>query len=329
MLTRRHALALTAASAAFAVAPFTRASAQSVTLRSADIHPDGYPTVESVKFFGQYLQDKTNGRVKVQVFSSGQLGQEKDTIEQTRFGVIDLNRVNTAPFNNLIPETAVLGLPFLFRSVQHMYSVVDGPIGAEIGKAFEPHGLIVLGFFDSGARSMYNSKRPINTLADMKGMKIRVQQSDLFIALINALGANATPMPFGELYSALQTGLVDGAENNFPSYESVKHYEVAKYFSLTEHSMAPEVFCMSKRSWDKLSADDQKLFREAGKAATLKMRELWAKRDAEAKEKVIKGGALINEVDKQPFIDAMKPVYDKFVTSEKMKDLVARIKATA
>lgn len=325
MLTRRHALAL---AAALVAAPLSLAQAQTITLRSADIHPDGYPTVEAVKYFGQVVEQKTNGRIKVQVFNSGQLGQEKDTIEQTRFGVIDLNRVNTAPFNNLIPETAVLGLPFLFRSVEHMYHVVDGPLGAEIGKAFEPHGMVVLGFFDSGARSMYNSKRPINTLADMKGLKIRVQQSDLFIALINALGANATPMPFGELYSGLQTGVVDGAENNYPSYESVKHYEVAKYYSLTEHSMAPEVFVMSKRAWDKLSADDQKMFKEAGIAATMKMRELWAKRDLDAKEKVIKGGAIINTVDKQPFIDAMKPVYDKFVTTDKMKDLVAKIKAT-
>ncbi|WP_341991600.1 TRAP transporter substrate-binding protein [Azorhizobium sp. AG788] len=325
MLTRRHALAL---AAALVAAPLSLAQAQTITLRSADIHPDGYPTVEAVKYFGQVVEQKTNGRIKVQVFNSGQLGQEKDTIEQTRFGVIDLNRVNTAPFNNLIPETAVLGLPFLFRSVEHMYHVVDGPLGAEIGKAFEPHGMVVLGFFDSGARSMYNSKRPINTLADMKGLKIRVQQSDLFIALINALGANATPMPFGELYSGLQTGVVDGAENNYPSYESVKHYEVAKYYSLTEHSMAPEVFVISKRAWDKLSADDQKMFKEAGLAATLKMRELWAKRDLDAKEKVIKGGAIINTVDKQPFIDAMKPVYEKFVTTDKMKDLVAKIKAT-
>lgn len=325
MLTRRHAIALAAALSLASVVP---AAAQSVTLRSADIHPDGYPTVEAVKYFGEVVSQKTNGRIKVQVFNSGQLGQEKDTIEQTRFGVIDLNRVNTAPFNNLIPETAVLGLPFLFRSVDHMYHVVDGPLGEEIAKAFEPHGMIVLGFFDSGARSMYNSKRPIKTLEDMKGMKIRVQQSDLFIAMINALGANATPMPFGELYSALQTGLVDGAENNYPSYDSVKHYEVAKYFSLTEHSMAPEVFVMSKRSWDKLTPADQALFKDAGKQATLKMRELWAKRDAESKERVIKGGALINEVDKKPFIDAMKPVYDKFVTSDKMKSLVERIRAT-
>lgn len=325
MLTRRHAVAL---AAALTLAPLVPAYAQSVTLRSADIHPDGYPTVEAVKYFGQVLEQKTNGKYKVQVFFSGQLGQEKETIEQTRFGVIDLNRVNTAPFNNLIPETAVLGLPFLFRSVEHMYHVVDGPLGEEIGKAFEPHGLVVLGFFDSGARSMYNSKRPIKTLADMKGMKIRVQQSDLFISMINALGANATPMPFGELYSALQTGLVDGAENNYPSYESVKHYEVAKFYSLTEHSMAPEVFVMSKMAWDKLSPADQKLFKEAGKDATLKMRELWAKRDADAKAIVIKGGAQINELDKQPFIDAMKPVYDKFVTSDKMKSLVERIRAT-
>lgn len=325
MLTRRHAFALAAALSLASVVP---AAAQSVTLRSADIHPDGYPTVEAVKYFGEIVSQKTNGRLKVQVFNSGQLGQEKDTIEQTRFGVIDLNRVNTAPFNNLIPETAVLGLPFLFRSVDHMYKVVDGPLGEEIAKAFEPHGMIVLGFFDSGARSMYNSKRPIKTLEDMKGMKIRVQQSDLFIAMINALGANATPMPFGELYSALQTGLVDGAENNYPSYESVKHFEVAKYYSLTEHSMAPEVFVMSKRSWDKLTPADQALFKDAGKQATLKMRDLWAKRDADAKAIVVKGGAVINEVDKKPFIDAMKPVYDKFVTSDKMKSLVERIRAT-
>lgn len=332
MLTRRRltsravALALSGLALSGLALSALPAMAQT-TLRSADIHPDGYPTVESVKYFGEIIEKKSYGKYKVQVFSSGQLGGEKDTIEQTRFGVIDLNRVNTAPFNNLIPETAVLGMPFLFRSTDHMYKVVDGPIGAEIAKAFEPHGLVVLGFFDSGARSMYNSKKPIKTLDDMKGMKIRVQQSDLFIAMINALGANATPMPFGELYSGLQTGLVDGAENNYPSYDSVKHYEVAKYYSLTEHSLAPEVFVMSKRAFDKLSPDEQKMFKEAGLEATKKMRELWAKRDVEAKDHVVKGGAIINEVDKKPFIDAMKPVYDKFVTTDKMKDLVARIRA--
>lgn len=329
MLTRRRltsrAAALALSGLALAAMPALPAMAQT-TLRSADIHPDGYPTVDLVKYFERSSRRRPTASIRCRS-SPPASSAAKDTIEQTRFGVIDLNRINTAPFNNLIPETAVLGMPFLFRSVDHMYKVVDGPIGAEIAKAFEPHGLVVLGFFDSGARSMYNSKKPIKTLDDMKGMKIRVQQSDLFIAMINALGANATPMPFGELYSGLQTGLVDGAENNYPSYDSVKHYEVAKYYSLTEHSLAPEVFVMSKRAFDKLSPEDQKIFKEAGLEATKKMRELWAKRDIEAKDRVVKGGAIINEVDKKPFIDAMKPVYDKFVTTDKMKDLVARIRA--
>jgi tripartite ATP-independent transporter DctP family solute receptor len=328
MPTRRHALALVAALAALPLATAPLA-AQELVLRSADIHPDGYPTVESVKYFGEIVAEKTGGRIKIEVFPSGQLGQEKDTIEQTRFGVIDMNRINMAPFNNLIPETGILSLPFLFQSEDHMHKVVDGPIGQEIAKAFEPHDLVLLAFFDSGSRSMYNSRHPINSLEDMKGMKIRVQQSDLFIALIDALGANATPMPFGELYSALQTGVVDGAENNFPSYDSVKHYEVAKFYSLTEHSMSPEAFVISKAAWDKLSPEDQAIFREAGVEATKKMRELWKQREEAAKQRVIEGGAVVNEVDKTPFIEAMGPVYEKFVTTPEMKDLVERIRAEA
>jgi tripartite ATP-independent transporter DctP family solute receptor len=306
----------------------TAAHAQNITLRSADIHPDGYPTVEAVKYFGQLLEQRTNGRIKVQVFPSQQLGQEKDTIDQTRFGVIDLNRINMAPFNNLIPETFVPALPFIFKSVAHMRAVMDGPIGDEILKAFEPHGLVALAFYDSGARSFYNSKRPINTPADMKGLKIRVQQSDLFIDLVKALGANATPMPAGEVYSAIQTGVVDGAENNWPSYDSFRHAEVAKFYSKTEHSMSPEVFVMSKISYDKLSPDDQKLVRQAAKDSVVKMRELWEAREKASEAKVRAAGSQVNEVDKQAFIEAMKPVYDKYVTNPKLKDMVARIQAT-
>jgi tripartite ATP-independent transporter DctP family solute receptor len=298
------------------------------TLRSADIHPDGYPTVEAVKHFGSLLEKKTNGRYKVQVFHSAQLGQEKDTIEQTRFGVIDLNRINMGPFNNLIPETFVPALPFIFRSVEHMRKTMDGPIGDQILKAFEPHGLVALAFYDSGARSFYNSKRPINTPADMKGMKIRVIQSDLFLDLVNALGANATPMPPGEVYSALQTGVVDGAENNWPSYESFRHFEVAKFYSLSEHSMSPEVLVMSKKSFDKLSTADQKAVRDSAKESVAKMRELWEAREKVAEQKIRSSGNQINPVDKQPFIDAMKPVYEKYVKDAKLKELVARIQAT-
>lgn len=325
MLNRRSFSAL--AGVVFAAMLAASAQAQNVTLRSTDIHPDGYPTIEAVKYMGQLLEQRTSGKVKINVFHSAQLGQEKDTIEQTRFGVIDLNRINMAPFNNLIPATNVPSLPFIFRSVDHMRKVMDGPIGDNLLKEFEKHDLIGLAFYDSGSRSFYNGKRAINTPADMKGMKIRVQQSDMFVALVQALGGNATPMPFGEVYSGLQTGVIDGAENNWPSYESTRHFEVSKFYSLTEHSLSPEVLVMSKRSFDKFSAADQALIKTAAKESVAKMRELWDAREKASEAKVKAGGAQVNAVEKQAFIDAMKPVYDKFVTDAKLKDMVAAIQA--
>ena len=324
MLTKRMFSAL--AGAAILAAATTGAAAQTV-LRSTDIHPTDYPTVEAVRHISKLLEERTKGRIKINVFHSAQLGNEKDTIEQTRFGVIDLNRINMAPFNNLIPATNVPSLPLIFRSVEHMRKVMDGPIGDSILKEFEKHDLVGLAFYDSGSRSFYNSKRPINTPADMKGMKIRVQQSDMFVALVSALGANATPMAFGEVYSALQTGVIDGAENNWPSYESTKHFEVSKFYSLTEHSLSPEVLVMSKRSFDKLSKEDQEIMKAAAKESVAKMRELWDAREKASEAKVKAGGAVINAVEKQPFIDAMKPVYDRFVTDPALKDLVAKIQA--
>ncbi len=297
------------------------------TLRSTDIHPTDYPTVEAVRFMGKLLEERTKNRLKINVFHSAQLGNEKDTIEQTRFGVIDINRINMAPFNNLIPATNVPSLPFIFRSVAHMRTVMDGPIGEGLLKEFEKHDLVGLAFYDSGSRSFYNSKRAINSPADMKGLKIRVQQSDMFVALVSALGANATPMAFGEVYSALQTGVIDGAENNWPSFESTKHFEVSKFYSLTEHSLSPEVLVMSKRSYDKLSAEDQGIIKAAAKESVAKMRELWDAREKASEAKVKAGGALVNAIEKQPFIDAMKPVYDKFVVDPALKDMVAKIQA--
>ena len=325
MLTRRTVSALVGA--AFIATTAGAVQAQNVTLRSTDIHPDGYPTIEAVKYMGQLLDQRTNGRIKINVFHSAQLGQEKDTIDQTRFGVIDMNRINMAPFNNLIPATNIPSLPFIFRSVDHMRKVMDGPIGDNLLKDFEKHDLIGLAFYDSGSRSFYNGKRPIGSPADMKGMKIRVQQSDMFVALVSALGANATPMPFGEVYSALQTGVIDGAENNWPSYESTRHFEVSKFYSMTEHSLSPEVLVMSKRSFDKFNAADQALIKAAAKESVAKMRALWDAREKESEAKVKAGGAQINAVEKQPFIDAMKPVYDKFVTDPKLKETVAAIQA--
>jgi tripartite ATP-independent transporter DctP family solute receptor len=325
MTTRR--LLLGCAMAVLMLPALLAPAVAQTTLRSTDIHPDGYPTVEAVKHIGKVLEERTKGRLKINVFHSGQLGTEKDTIEQTRFGVIDMNRINMAPFNNLIPATNIPSLPFIFRSVDHMRKVMDGPIGDSILKEFEKHDLVGLAFYDSGSRSFYNSKRPITKPDDMKGLKIRVQQSDMFVALVSALGANATPMAFGEVYSALQTGVIDGAENNWPSYDSTKHFEVSKFYSMTEHSLSPEVLVMSKRSFDRLSKEDQEAVRTAARESVKVMRDLWDAREKTSEAKVKAGGAQVNSVDKQPFIDAMKPVYDRFVTDAALKKLVSDIQA--
>ncbi|TIM36674.1 MAG: TRAP transporter substrate-binding protein [Mesorhizobium sp.] len=302
------------------------ASAQTV-LRSSDTHPDGYPTVEAVKYFGELVKERTAGRYSVDVYHSAQLGEEKDTIEQVRSGVIDLNRVSMAPFNGLIPETTVPSLPYIFRSEDHMHKVMDGPVGDQIAAAFEQVGLVLLAFYDGGARSFYNSKKPINTVADMAGLKFRVIQSDIFVDMVAALGANATPMPYGEVYSAIETGVIDGAENNFPSYDTAKHAEVAKYYSLDEHTMVPEAFVMAKSSWDKLTPEDQAIFKAAAKKSVAKQRELWAAKVKESRAKVEAAGSQITTPDKQPFIDAMGPVYDKHVKDDKLKAMVEAIRA--
>jgi tripartite ATP-independent transporter DctP family solute receptor len=304
------------------------ASAHATDFRSTDIHPDGYPTVDAVKYMGTVLNKLTNGKDSIKVFNNSALGAEKDTIEQTKIGAVAMTRVNIAPMNNICPTTVVPTMPFLFRSKEHMRAVLDGPIGEEILKSCEAQGFIGLAYYDSGARSMYTVKKPIKTLADAKGLKIRVQQSDLWVALLEAMGANATPMPFGEVYTALKTGLVDGAENNFPSYESSRQFEVAKYYSKTEHSMAPEVLLFSKRVFDALSPDDQKAIRQAAKESVPFMRKLWDEREEKSLATVKAAGSQIIEVDKASFQAAMKPVYDKFLADPKLRDLVKRIQDT-
>jgi len=314
--------------AAFAFGSLLIGSANAETvLRSSDTHPDGYPTVEAVKYMGDLLKQRTDGRYSLEVYHSAQLGEEKDTIEQTQSGVIDLDRVSMGPFNGIVPETAVPSLPYMFRSVEHMRHVMDGPIGDEILKAFEAHNLVGLAFYDSGARSFYNTTKDIASMADMKGMKFRVIQSDVFVDMVNALGANATPMAYGEVYSALQTGVIDGAENNWPSFESAKHYEVAKHYTLDEHQIVPEVLVMSKASWDKLSPEDQAIVRQAAKDSVVKMRELWDAQEKKSRDIVEKAGVKVSGIDKQPLIDAMKPVYDKYLSTPELKDLAARIQA--
>lgn len=307
----------------------TAATACEVTLRSSDTHPDGYPTVVAVQKMGEMLKERTGDRLCIDVFHSAQLGEEKDTIEQTQFGVIDMNRVSLGPFNNIIEETKIPSLPYIFRSVDHMHKVMDGPVGQQILDAFTAHDLIGLAFYDGGSRSFYNSQKPINSMADLAGMKFRVMQSDLFVDMVAALGANATPMPYGEVYSSIQTGVIDGAENNWPSYDSSGHFEVAKYYTLDEHLIVPEVLVMAKSSFDKLSAEDQAAVRQAAKDSVPVMRELWAAREEESAAKVRAAGAeIVTNIDKTPFIEAMVPVYQKYVTTPVLQKMVVDIQAT-
>ncbi|MDR2326958.1 MAG: TRAP transporter substrate-binding protein [Acidovorax sp.] len=296
--------------------------------RASDIQPEDYPTVLAIKFMGERLKALSGGKHSIRVYPSGSLGGEKETIEQTKIGALAMVRVNVGAMNNVCSETIVPTMPFLFRSKEHMHKVLDGAVGDEILKACEKQGLVGLAFYDSGARSIFTAKKPVRSFADMKGMKVRVQQSDLWVSMLEAMGANATPMPMGEVYTGLKTSLIDAAENNYPTYESSRAFEVAKYFSKTEHSMAPEIVLFSKRSFDKLSPQEQAWIRQAAKESVPYMRRLWAEREAQSLALVKAGGAEIIEIDKAPFQAAMRPVYDKFITDAKLKDLVKRVQDT-
>ncbi|WP_310462882.1 TRAP transporter substrate-binding protein [Sphaerotilus sp.] len=303
-------------------------SAQAAEFRSADIHnSDEYPTVAAVKYMSQLLEQKSGGKHKIKVFNKGALGTEKETIDQVKIGALEMTRVNISPMNAVCAKTLVPTMPFLFHSVEHMRASLDGPAGEEILKSCEDQGFIGLAFYDSGARSLY-AKRPIKTVADVKGMKVRVQQSDLWVALVGAMGGNATPMPFGEVYTGLKTGLIDAAENNIPSYDSVKHYESAKYYSRTEHSMAPEMLLMSKITWDKLPKAEQDMVRAAAKESVAFQRKKWDEQETKSLAAVKAGGAEIAEVDKKSFQAVMGPVYDKFMTTPDLKRLVKTIQDT-
>ena len=294
--------------------------------RSADVHPTDYPTVEAVRQMGKVLKEQSKDKLGVKVFASGALGSERDTIEQLKIGGLDMMRINAAALNNIVPETLAISMPFVFRDTAHMRQVLDGPIGDDILAAMQAQGMVGLAFYDSGARSVYTVKKPVRTLADLKGLKIRVQPSDLFVAMIEAIGANPTPMPYGEVYTALKTGIVDGAENNWPSYESSRHFEAAKYYNMTEHSMVPEVLVFSKKIWDTLPPADQALVRRAAKDSVPFLRRLWDEREAKSRKVVEAAGVqVVNIPDKKPFVDAMGPVYDKFANTPTLKELVKRI----
>lgn len=322
MKTPKTLLVITAALAMLPLA------AQATEFRSADTHnADDYPTVAAVRYMSELLDKKSAGKHKIKVFNKQALGSEKETIDQVKIGALDFTRVNVGPMNAICPLTQVPTMPFLFSSIAHMRKSLDGPVGDEILKSCESAGFIGLAFYDSGARSIY-AKKPIKTVADAKGLKIRVQQSDLWVALVSAMGANATPMPYGEVYTGLKTGLIDAAENNIPSFDTAKHVEAVKIYSKTEHSMAPEILVMSKIVYDKLPKAEQDMIRAAAKESVAFQRQKWDEQEAKSLVNVKAAGAEIVEVDKMSFQAVMGPVYDKFMTTPDMKRLVKSVQDT-
>jgi len=295
--------------------------------RAADTQAEDYPTVQALRYMGRVIAERTGGRHQIKVFHSRQLGEEKETIEQTRAGAIDLNRTNVALIGNFVPAMNVLAMPFLFRSIEHMQKVLDGPIGGEILGSFEPYGFVGLTFYDSGARSIYNGVRPVRSVADLKGLRIRVQQSELMSDMVRALGAEPVELPYGQVLTGLATRLIDGAENNWPSFVTTDHYKYAGYYTLTEHTMSPEVLVMSLKAWQSLSAEDRKIFKEAALRSSQFMREKWRDLEEQSQRKAEAAGvSIVRDIDRKPFEDAMAAIYAKEARDPASAALIERIR---
>ena len=302
-------------------------SAGAREFRTADTQSEDYPTVEALRYMGRLIAERSGDRHQIRVFHSRQLGEEKETIEQTRVGAIDLNRTNVALIGAFVPAMNVLAMPFLFRSIEHMQKVLDGPIGSAILDSFEPYGFVGLTFYDSGARSIYNSVRAIRSIADMKGLRLRVQQSELMSDMIKALGADPIELPYGQVRTGLATKLIDGAENNWPSYVTTDHYKYAGYYTLTEHTMSPEVLVMSQKAWDSLSAEDRKIFRDAAIESSHFMRERWKALEERSRRQAESAGVtIITDFDRKPFEAAMDGIYAKARRDPAAAELIERIR---
>jgi tripartite ATP-independent transporter DctP family solute receptor len=327
MISRRTLMGATAAAAAAgAGVAAAQVNGQSV-ITAVDVHPRDYPTVEAVRWMGAEIARDTQGRISFRQYPSGQLGTETDTVNLARFGVLGIARVYLGAVNNMFPATQPLALPYIFRDEAHMRAVCDGPVGQSILATFERRGLIGLAFYDSGFRSMYNARHPIHEPGDMRDLKVRVPRADIFIRTLEAMGANPTPIPFGEVFTGLQTHLIDAAENNWATYQSTRQYEVARYWSQTDHCAAPEALLMSKRRFDALSSSDKELFLAKARESVAIMRGLWDLKQADARQTVLDAGVHYNEADHEAFRRAVEPVRRSYLADADIADNIRRIEA--
>ena len=305
-------------------------SAQAKEWKGWNIHVAGYPNTVAMDKFADLLSEKSGGKMTLKMYHAGTLGSQPDAIEQVRIGGLEIANFNMGPIGPIVPEANVVSLPFIFKDTDHMWRVLDGKAGDMINAGLEKKGLISLAWYAAGARSFYNSKKPIKTPADVAGMKVRVMNNDLYSGMISALGGNPSPMAFAEVYQSLKTGVVDGAENNWPSYESTGHYEVARFYSNSQHLIIPEILAINADVYNALSADDQKILKEAAQESAALQRDLWKKREKASAKKVLAAGVKLNEIpDKSAFQAAMKPVYDKYLAENPdLKPLVELIQQT-
>jgi tripartite ATP-independent transporter DctP family solute receptor len=326
MISRRTLLGSGAVIAAGAGVAAAQVGGQNI-VTAVDVHPGDYPTVEAVRWMGAEIERETGGRIAFRLYPSGQLGSETDTVNLARFGVLDIARVYLGAVNNAVPATQPLALPYIFRDEGHMRRVCDGEIGRDILATFEQRDLIGLAFYDSGMRSIYNARRPIHTPSDVRGLKVRVPRSDIFMQMLDAMGANATPIPFGEVFTGLQTHLIDAAENNWATFQSTRQYEVARYWSQTDHCCAPEALLMSKSRFDALTRADQELFLVKARESVGVMRALWDEKQATARQTVLDAGIAYNEADRDAFRRAVEPMKQRWLANEDIAAAVRRIDA--
>ncbi|HEY1845868.1 MAG TPA: TRAP transporter substrate-binding protein [Buttiauxella sp.] len=312
-------LCLSTASVLFAQASYAQ------VIKAADVHPEGYPNVVAVQHMGEKLRQQTNGELEIKVFPSGVLGDEKQMIEQAQMGAIDMIRVSMAPVAAILPDVEVFTLPYVFRDEDHMHKVIDGDLGKEIGDKLTSNPksrLVFLGWMDSGTRNLI-TKNPVVKPEDLRGMKIRVQGSPVALATLKDMGANSVAMGVSEVYSGMQTGVIDGAENNPPTFIAHNYMPVAKNYTLSGHFITPEMLLYSKVKWDRLSADDQKKILTLAREAQMEQRELWNAYNKQALEKMKAGGVQFHEIDKAWFVKATEPVRQQY--GEKHQDLMKAI----
>ncbi|HXM82272.1 MAG TPA: TRAP transporter substrate-binding protein [Burkholderiales bacterium] len=327
MASRRRILGAALAAACFSALPSAGIAQQKMVWKASDVHPLGYPTVEAIVRMGKKLEAQTNGRISIQMYPSMQLGGEKEMIEQAQVGALQIARISVGAMGPVVDEVNVFNLPFVFRDEQHMRKVIDGPIGQDLLERMSAgvSRLIALGWMDAGTRNVYSNK-PVTKPADLKGMKVRMMGNPIFVETMNAMGGNGVAMGFNELYSAMQTGVVDGAENNEPTVLAQNHYQVAKVYSLTGHLIIPEIFVFSKKTWETLSKDDQALLKKDAREAQFEQRKLWDEKTAKATDELKAKGVKFVKADKQAFYEATQPVRDKY--GAKYSTLLKRIQDT-